>query len=104
MTENEIHFEEIVLEIENTELGNIFGKRCGKINKQAFVSFYEDEMVFKLGRESISSLLEKYEGSKNWDPSGKNRAMKDWLQVPGKYRSQWKDLANKAITYYKGLD
>lgn len=99
MTKNHTYFEKIISEIENAELGNMFGKPCGKINKKAFVSFFEDEMVFKIGREEISLLLEKYEGSKNWDPSGKNRAMKDWIQMPGEYRSDWKALGKKAIEF-----
>ncbi len=99
ITEHHEYFEKLVRETENAELGNMFGKPCGKINKKAFVSFFEDEMVFKIGREEIALLLDKYEGSKNWDPSGKNRAMKDWIQIPQEYKSDWKDLLLQAKAF-----
>ena len=75
LTDSYIYFEKIVKEIDDAELGNMFGKPCGKLNKKAFVSFFEDEMVFKIGREEVEVCLDKYKGSKKWDPSGKNRAM-----------------------------
>jgi hypothetical protein len=56
-------------------------------------------MVFKLGRKEVQEYLVKYEGAKNWDPSGKNRAMKDWLQVPQEYKSDWKELASQAVDF-----
>ena len=57
MTENHIYFEKLIKETEDAELGNMFGKPCGKLNKKAFVSFFEDEMVFKIGREEVEQLL-----------------------------------------------
>lgn len=99
LTKNLTLFEQIVKEIKEAELGNMFGKPCGKLNKKAFVSFFEDEMVFKIGRTEVEILLHKYEGSKKWDPSGKNRAMKDWIQIPQEYKSDWKELTIKAIEF-----
>lgn len=99
VSENQKYFEEIVEGIEGAELGNMFGKPCGKINKKAFVAFFKDEMVFKIGMEGIKEQLIRYEGAKNWDPSGKNRAMKDWIQIPPTYQSDWKKLAIKAIEF-----
>lgn len=98
-TENHQHFESIIKEIGGAELGNLFGKPCGKLNKKAFVAFFEDEMVFKVGRTEVDFLLKKYDLSKKWDPSGKNRAMKDWIQVPQEYMSDWKKLALSAIDF-----
>ena len=99
MTENHKLFEKIVNQLDATELGQMFGKPCGKFNKKAFVSFFEDEMVFKIGKEEVDLLLDKYEGSQNWDPSRKNRGMKDWIQVPGEYNKDWKKLAKKAMLF-----
>lgn len=99
MTENHKYFVEIVEETEGAELGNMFGKPCGKLNKKAFVSFFENEMVFKIGREEVEMLLEKYVDSKKWDPSKKNKGMKDWIQIPEEYRSDWKELAKKALAF-----
>jgi len=99
--DNKKYFEELILEIENAELGNMFGKSCGKINKKAFVSFFQDEMVFKIGKEAVDNLLVKYDGAKNWDPSSKNRPMKDWIQIPGAYKSDWKELRDMAVGFMK---
>lgn len=101
ITENHKYFNYLIEEINDTELSNMFGKPCGKINKKAFVAFFEDEMVFKIGREEIKDLLKKYKGSMNWDPSGKNKAMKDWIQIPQEYKSDWNELMKKAIKFQK---
>ena len=99
MSENKDYFEELIQTTEGTELSQMFGKACGKIGKKAFVAFYKEDMVFKLGRDNIPTLLEKYEGTKNWDPSGKGRAMKDWLQVPNKFKNDWADLFDQALEF-----
>ncbi|UTW61273.1 hypothetical protein KFE98_14795 [bacterium SCSIO 12741] len=79
-----------------TTAGQMFGKPCLKTGKKAFAAFFQEEMVFKLGQEEVNQLKEKYLGSVNWDPSGKKRAMKDWLQVPQEYSEDWSHLANQA--------
>ncbi len=38
-------------------------------------------------------------GSKLFDPSGKGRAMKEWVQVPFDASKQWKTLALSALEY-----
>ncbi len=97
--ENQEYFEKIIEDMESAELGKIFGKLCGKINKKSFVGFFQDEMVFKLGKEEVDLLKVQYEGAKNWDPSGMQRGMKDWIQVPAKYRDEWEALAIRAKEY-----
>lgn len=94
-------FEAIILAFPDAVVGKLFGKPSGNINKKAFVVFYEDEMVFKVGRDEVPFLIQKYEGAKNFDPSKKNRPMKDWIQVPAIYKSDWKELAEQAMEYYK---
>ena len=89
-------FEKIVLSFEHAELGSMFGKACGKLHKKAFVAFFQEEMVFKLGREELKPYLEKYMGAQNWDPSGKKRPMKDWIQVPAEFKEDWPKLAQEA--------
>lgn len=77
--------------------GQMFGKPCLKAtNNKAFAAFFKEEMVFKLGQQKISFLKEKYPNSTNWDPSGKKRPMKDWIQVPIDFKDDWKTLAKQA--------
>lgn len=82
-----------------TTVGYMFGKQCLKTNKKAFSAFFKGEMVFKLGQHEVNLLRDKYPGSANWDPSGKKRPMKDWLQVPADYSNDWTMLAKQALDY-----
>ncbi|MEM7163693.1 MAG: TfoX/Sxy family protein [Bacteroidota bacterium] len=84
---------------QGTFSSQMFGKPCLKKGKKAFAVFYEDEMVFKVGREEVEMLLQKYTGSKRFDPSKKDRPMKDWLQVPAEYNEDWLALARQAMEF-----
>ena len=86
-----------------TSVGQMFGKPCLKTNKKAFAAFFKEEMVFKLGQREVDLFKEKYIGSVNWDPSGKDRSMKDWLQVPSGYSCDWERLAKQALEYVQGI-
>ena len=84
--------------------GQMFGKPCMKsANNKAFVAFFKDAMVFKLGRQEIQLLRDKYPGSENWDPSGKNRAMKDWLQIPQEFHEDWSSLARQSHAHVMSI-
>ena len=78
--------------------GQMFGKPCIKKQK-AFAVFFRDEMVFKLGAQEVELLKEKYPGSQNFDPSGKGRPMKDWIQVPGEFSDEWESLTHSALEF-----
>lgn len=78
----------------------MFGKPCFKINGKAFVYFFEDAMVFKLDGSAHEDAM-KLKGSTLFDPSGKKRPMKEWVQVSYTHKSKWPDLAKTAFTYVK---
>ena len=99
MTEEQQYFESIIEKTKEASVSNMFGKPCGKINKKAFISFFENEMVFKVGRDAIEKLIKKYEGAKNFDPSGKDRPMKDWIQIPYAYKKDWPKLSKQAVKF-----
>ena len=88
-----------LIESHGVESGQMFGKACLKFKGKAFAAFFQGEMVFKLGKDNIDPLLKKYPGSQRWDPSGKGRAMKDWLQVPEDHSKDWNDLALQAMKF-----
>ena len=85
----------------NGEKSQMFGKPCFKINGKAFVCFYQDCMVFKITGETHAEAL-SLDGAHLFDPSGKGRAMKEWVQVPFEYASQWPKFAEQAATYVGG--
>lgn len=76
----------------------MFGKPCYKINGKAFVCFFQECMVFKLTGDTHAMAL-KLEGAVLFDPSGKGRAMKEWVQVPFAHKKHWTSLTNAALEY-----
>ncbi len=80
--------------------GQLFGKPCFKINGKAFICFFREEMVFKLNGVQHRSAL-SLEGSSLFDPSGKGRPMKEWVQVPFQHHDQWAEYALAALDYVK---
>lgn len=100
MSEPYTYYLSICNKITNAVESQMFGKPCFKINKKAFVCFFEDEMVFKLSGETHSEAL-SLDGSQLFDPSKKGRAMKEWVQVPFDYKDLWKKFAERALEYVK---
>jgi hypothetical protein len=84
------------------EQSQLFGKPCFKINKKAFVCFFQDSMVFKLEGISHTDALD-LKDSKLFDPSGKNRPMKAWVQVSFEHKEKWESLAKLALDFVKNL-
>lgn len=85
-------------EVHYVALGKMFGVLCMKVNGKAFAAFHEDAMVFKLSSEKHAEA-KNLPGSVLFDPSGKNRLMKEWVQVSFDHASQWPDLAEASLQY-----
>lgn len=82
------------------EESQMFGKPCFKINGKAFVCFFENDMVFKLKGDAHAEAV-ALKGAKLFDPSGKGRAMKEWVQVPYAHKGKWEGYAKEAMKYVK---
>lgn len=100
MTLAQNRFNEIGEYIDGAKSGQLFGKPCFKINGKAFVCFFHDDMVFKLPGESHREALGK-NGAQLFDPSGKGRPMKEWVQLPFEHEQYWETYANEAAQYIK---
>ena len=98
MTAAETLFISIGNDIKTAKKSQLFGKPCFKVNKKAFVCFFQDEMVFKLTGDVHAEAL-NIPGAKLFDPSGKKRPMKEWVQVPFDHSNQWANFANEALVY-----
>ncbi len=94
-------YTEIGLSLKKPEQSQMFGKPCFKINNKAFVCFFESCMVFKLAGEMHKEAL-ALKGAVLFDPSGKGRAMKDWVQVPYTSKAKWASYAEAALKYVLG--
>ncbi|MGB0391878.1 MAG: hypothetical protein ACPGRC_00835 [Salibacteraceae bacterium] len=93
-------FEEVGASIPESTRSQMFGKPCFKIGKKAFVCFFQNEMVFKLNGKAHMEAL-SLDGAKLFDPSGKGRPMKKWIQIPFHYQDQWLELSKTAFEYVK---
>jgi hypothetical protein len=100
MTAQELYLS-IGLNIPGAEQSQMFGKPCFKIGGKAFACFFEKCMVFKLGGDLHAFAL-NLDGAALFDPSGKKRPMKEWVQVPFKHGYEWTRLAKAASTYVAG--
>lgn len=101
MSESEELYFSIGRGLKNSIQSQMFGKPCFKINGKAFICFFQQEMVFKLNGETHTAAL-SLEGARLFDPSGKNRPMKEWVQVPFTHQQEWSMLARAAFNYVIG--
>lgn len=102
MKDAETLYLSICQQINQAEQSQFFGKPCFKIGNKAFVSFFENEMVFKLNAPAHQTAM-GLQGAHLFDPSGKGRAMKQWVQVPFKHQQHWPQLAANACDYVASL-
>ena len=98
MTEHEEIYFSIGQKIKQAEKSQMFGKSCFKVNGKAFICFFQNEMVFKLNGDTHEEAL-ALEGSKLFDPSGKKRPMKEWVQVSAQNAKKWEKYAMEAMKY-----
>lgn len=106
MTANEMFFRDIAEALASTskqmEASKMFGKPCVNVNGKAFICFFQDAMVFKLTGAAHAEAL-ALPGAQLFDPSGKKRPMKDWVQVPGDHKKHWARFAGIANGFVSGV-
>jgi hypothetical protein len=100
MSSEQIFYLEVGHKITDSVESQMFGKPCFKINGKAFMSFFNNRIVFKLTGEKYEEAL-SLEGSELFDPSGKNRPMKEWVQVSFNDADRWYGFACDAFEYVK---
>ncbi len=94
------YFLEIGNKLTDSLPGQMFGKPCFKLSGKAYICFFQNDMVFKLTGDVREEALE-LEDSQQFDPSGKKRPMKEWTQVPYRYKDKWEKYAKEALAYVK---
>lgn len=98
MTEEQEYYIAIGQGLKDAEQSQMFGKPCFKINGKAFICFFQNEMVFKLNGDVHDEAL-SLDATQLFDPSGKERPMKEWVQVPYYYKKSWNKFAKSALEY-----
>lgn len=102
MTQEEQAYHTHASKIPDAEKSQMFGKPCYKIYGKAFCCFFNQDMVFKLEGDMHQEAL-SYNGTQLFDPSGKGRAMKAWVQVPFHYEHLWEKFALAAADFVGNL-
>ena len=85
-------------QLPDSEASQMFGKPCFKIHGKAYLAFFSDCMVFKLTGEQHKAAIQ-LSGAVFFDPSGKGRAMKEWVQLPVEHQHSWLHFARAAHSY-----
>lgn len=86
--------------LEGAQQSQMFGKPCFKSNGKAFICFFDNQLVFKLTGDAHKEAL-SLDGAQLFDPSGKKRPMKEWVQVPFDYVDKWQEFAQEAMNYVR---
>lgn len=77
----------------------MFGKPALKdLDGKVFACLLGEEVTFRLGRDrpAHAEALE-LAGAHLFDPSGKDRPMKDWVCVPVAHAGRWPEFAESAL-------
>src|SRR5437879_13641721 len=82
----------------SVELAQMMGMPCVKAGGKMVVGYESSgEMVFKLPDPAEHEKALALQGAKLFDPSGKGRPFKEWVQVPAAHESRWPNLAQTHI-------
>ncbi len=87
----------------NVELSQMMGMPCVKAGGKMVIGFASaGEMVFKLPDPAAHEKALGLAGAKLFDPSGRGKPFKEWVQVPAAHESKWPGLAKTAIKLRAG--
>ncbi len=79
----------------------MFGHDCLSAAGKGFATLTQEGLALKLSGEAHARAL-ALPGSELWDPSGRGRAMREWVHVPAAYRAEWPSFAGAAMRYVSG--
>ena len=89
---------DLALRYDGVSTGKIFGTPCIKTHGKAFAAFSEDAIALKLASDDHRVAL-ALDGARLWDPSGKQRPMKEWVHIPFENAHAWTNTAEQALRY-----
>jgi hypothetical protein len=77
-----------------------FGTPAAKIEGRIFLALWRGRLIARLGAEEVDARVLAGGGAR-FDPSGKGRAMKDWLEADAE-PGEWVELALGALAFTAG--
>jgi hypothetical protein len=85
------------------ELSQMMGMPCIKAGGKMVIGYESSgEMVFKLPDAKEHEKALGLDGARLFDPSGRGKPFKEWVQVPSAHESAWPGLAQIAIKLRAG--
>ena len=101
--EPEARFDEIVDDLlarhGDVEKTQMMGMPAVKRNGKLIAGFVRSsgEMTFKLSDAAAHADALALDGARLFDPSGRGRPFKEWVQVPVAHAERWPSLAERAL-------
>jgi hypothetical protein len=93
MTKGEELFSEIAKAIPGIKEGKMFSALCMKTpNGKSAAMFWKENIVVKLEEDDMIAAL-ALDGSEIFEPM-EGRQMTGWIQIPYKYKDEWKKLSD----------
>lgn len=89
---------DLMLRYPGVETGKMFGVACIKVAGKTFAALQDGAAAFKLAGDDHRAAL-ALAGARCWDPSGKQRPMREWVQVPFDHAPAWLRLAEQSRAY-----
>lgn len=90
--------DELRADAPSMEASQMFGKPCARLaGQKPVLSWFQGAMVFRLGAERANQLIAAHSECVAFDPSGKGRPFKDWVQVARSPEINWRPLALEAL-------
>jgi hypothetical protein len=95
--------DELVARNDDVELAKMMGMPCVKRAGKMVAGFASpEEMVFKLVDPDQRDAALALEGAQLFDPGGRGRPFKDWVQVPVAHADRWPEFAEAALVMPSG--
>jgi hypothetical protein len=93
-------FNLISTKIDGAQLGENYGLPSISWKSKPFICYDKHFMIFRLSESKFEEAL-SLEGSRFFNPRDYEKPMKDWIQIPYRYRNKWKEFVEDAATYIK---
>jgi hypothetical protein len=89
--------DDLVFRNPDVATAKMMGMPCVKSGGKMVAGFFEGTMVFKLPDVEEREQALALEGTQLFDPGGRGRPMKEWVQVPETHAHDWPRLAELAL-------
>jgi hypothetical protein len=96
--------DDLVARTDDVQLSQMMGMPCVKRAGKMVAGFAASAgaMVFKLSDPDQRDAALALDGAELFDPSGRGRPFKEWVQVPAAHADRWPEFAEAALVMPSG--